>query len=244
MTQGLKRIILFFAVSLAIGMMISIVARNTSGAYLFVSGKSLQDYKVSIAAEKESVKKLRLLTAENNLRLAQFQASLYDPQDQSLEETLAKELALAKMAAGAVDVTGPGVIIKLDDGVRPLYSGEDPNNVIVHDMDLLSIVNELNLSGAEALSINGQRITSTSELSCSGYSVRVNDIFIARPFIIKAIGDPKTLKAGLLAPYQVGDLLLAWGLIFEVEEAETLTIEANPHTTNYQYLKLVKEGDI
>lgn len=239
-----RRITLFFILSLAIGIMISIVARNTSGVYLFVSGKSLQDYQVSIEAEKESVKKLRLMTAENKMKLEQFRTSLEVPEDAKLEEVLAKELQLAQMAAGAVDVTGPGVIIKLDDGVRPLYNGEDPNNVIVHDMDLLGIINELNLSGAEAISINGQRLTSTSELSCAGYSVRVNDIFIARPFIIKAIGDPTMLKAGLLAPYQVGDMLLAWGLIFEVKEADEITIEGNPYNTNYQYMQLVKEGDI
>jgi hypothetical protein len=47
-----------------------------------------------------------------------------------------------------------------------------------------------------------------------------------------------------LAPFQVGDLLLAWGLIFEVEEADEIMIKSNPLRMNYEYMELVKEGDI
>lgn len=243
MSKNVRKIITFFFLALTIGITFIAVARNTSGLYLFVSAKSLQDYVVSIDAEKENIKKIRLLTAESTQKLEQYKESMEDPQNRVLEETLEKELEVAMMASGALDMKGAGIVAKLDDGVRPLYNGEDPNNVLVHDLDILNLINDLKEAGAEAISINGQRITNTTEVSCAGYTVKVNNIFIARPFTIKAIGDPKMLKAALLAPMQWGDVLLAWGLIFEVEEFDEVEIRGYTGQ-NYTYMQMMKEGDI
>lgn len=243
MNKKIRIIITFFFLALAIGVAVTAAARNTNSQHLFVSAKSLQDYVVSIETEKEDIKKIRLLTAESNQKLEQYKESMEDPQNRVLEETLEKELEIAMMASGALDMKGTGIIAKLDDGVRPLYNGEDPNNVLVHDLDILIIINDLKEAGAEAISINGQRITNTTEISCAGYTVKVNNIFIARPFTIKAIGDPKMLKAALLAPMQWGDALLAWGLIFEVDESDEVEIRGYTGQ-NYTYMQMMKEGDI
>ena len=71
----------------------------------------------------------------------------------------------------------------------------DPNWLIVHDIDLMKIVNELKNAGAEAISINGQRIVTTSAIECDGNVIIVNGEKIAAPFEIKAIGLPEALMA-------------------------------------------------
>ena len=62
---------------------------------------------------------------------------------------------------------------------------------IIHDEDLLRVLNELCAAGAEAISINDQRIVATTEVRCAGPTVSVNNVRSAPPYVIKAIGNPK-----------------------------------------------------
>ena len=95
---------------------------------------------------------------------------------------------------GLSEVTGYGIIITVDDNKSvTLNNIIDPNWVLVHDLDLIHIVNELKSVGAEAISINGQRIITTSAIECDGNVVMVNGEKIAAPFEIKAIGLPESL---------------------------------------------------
>ena len=88
---------------------------------------------------------------------------------------------------GLSEVTGPGVIITLSD------SKTDSIDPVVHDMDILMIVNELKNAGAEAIAINGQRVVPTTAIICGGNIVMINGERIGAPFIIEAIGQPDTL---------------------------------------------------
>ncbi len=110
---------------------------------------------------------------------------------------LQDEIMKANMAAGLVPVSGPGIILTLNDSNRTLQSGENPNYGIVHDYDILTLVNELRASGAEAIAVNGERLTAVSEIRCAGTLILVNWVRIAPPYEIKAIGDPEMLASGL-----------------------------------------------
>jgi uncharacterized protein YlxW (UPF0749 family) len=77
--------------------------------------------------------------------------------------------------------------------------GFAPPNII-HDTDIAAVVNELKASGAEAISVNGQRIVAVSPIRCVGPTIMVNFTPQSPPFIIKAIGNPKTLKTGVELP--------------------------------------------
>ena len=95
---------------------------------------------------------------------------------------------------GLSEVSGYGIIINVDDNKSvTLNNIIDPNWGLVHDLDLIHIVNELKSVGAEAISINGQRIITTSAIECDGNVVMVNGEKIAAPFEIKAIGVPEAL---------------------------------------------------
>jgi Uncharacterized protein conserved in bacteria len=147
------------------------------------------------------------------------------------------------LISGSTDVHGEGVIVFIDDGTRDLTEGEDPNVVLVHDMDILTIINDLNNSGAEVISVNGQRITNTTSISCSGYTIRINDQFFARPFEIKAIGDSKRMAAILVGPEGYGTLLKDYGVIFKLKIKDDIKISKYPEEQTFNYLTKVKEGE-
>ena len=112
-------------------------------------------------------------------------------------QTIRNQLLLSRQEAGITAVHGPGIIIKLNDSpIRP-KEGDDPNYYIVHDVDLMALVNELWASGAEAVSINEQRLVMTSPIRCVGPTITVNTVRLSPPYEIKAIGPASNLETGL-----------------------------------------------
>lgn len=97
----------------------------------------------------------------------------------------------AKLYAGLSDVKGDGIILTLNDALEkdPLFEGAN----LLHDRDIYTVINELKRGGAQAISINNERILSTTEIMCAGPTIRANRNRYAVPFEIKAIGDPKRL---------------------------------------------------
>lgn len=150
-----------------------------------------------ILAEKEQNRHL-----ENQLIDLQRQVS-------KVEEALAarkseaaaifEQLEAARMQAGVVAVEGPGIVVTMQDS-QHASSSPDIANYIVHEQDVRLVVNELRAAGAEAISINGQRLVSNSSIRCVGPTIIVNGIKSAAPFVISAIGDPATLEAALNLP--------------------------------------------
>lgn len=96
---------------------------------------------------------------------------------------------------GLSEVTGYGIIVTVDDNKNVTLKNIIDPNWLVHDLDLIHIVNELKSVGAEAISINGQRIITTSAIECDGNVVMVNGEKISAPFEIKAIGLPESLMS-------------------------------------------------
>ena len=94
---------------------------------------------------------------------------------------------------GLTDVNGSGVIITVADSDIDANSVLNSNDLLVHDSDILKIVNELKNAGAEAISINGQRVIITTPIICGGNIININGERIGSPFEIKAIGSPESL---------------------------------------------------
>jgi uncharacterized protein YlxW (UPF0749 family) len=121
---------------------------------------------------------------------------------QQSQTGLTSELAQLEFAAGTVSVTGPGLIVTIDDApikAEPLApdvnpranTGVDQGKVIAKDLQI--IVNGLWDAGAEAISVNGHRLTSRSAIRSAGDAVLVDYRPLARPYVITAIGDPGSL---------------------------------------------------
>lgn len=209
----------------------------------------------TINAEKEEKQINELLKQLNtvqdkNAQLTELnsslQADLQSFKDEAsansdYSKTLVTQLSRAEIMAGLVEVEGNGIIVTVKDSTQPDITG-NPNNYLIHDTDLLTIINELRGAGAEAVSLNNERIIATSEIRCVGPTVSVNNTKIGSPFIIKAIGDPITLENALMIHGGVYDSLTAWGLEIEINKATDIVIPAYSGLINFQYAKPITEG--
>ena len=137
----------------------------------------------------------------------------------------ATELNENKNILGQTEVKGSGIIVKLDDN-RDLDSSQVLNvsNLLVHEGDLLKIVTELFNAGADAISINGQRITSNTSILCDGNIIRINGEKTGVPLTINAIGYPERLYYAMVRPGGYLELMARDGVKIEVEKSEDLTI--------------------
>ena len=138
---------------------------------------------------------------------------------------------------GLTDISGKGLIIKLDEN-REVDSSEvlNINGYLVHEEDLLYIVNELFNAGADAVSINDQRIVSTTSILCDGNIIRVNGEMIGVPITIKAIGYPERLDGALTRPGGYLDVMANDGVIVTVERSENINISKYSGVYAYEYL--------
>ncbi len=124
---------------------------------------------------------------------------------QQNDDQLAKDWEKMRFSAGLVDVKGPGVTIKLDDA--PARQPDTPLDwQIIHDQDIRVILNDLKKAGAEAISVNGERIAPMSEQVCAGPTVLINGNRHPVPFIIEAIGDPDTLYNSIINSSRIAEM--------------------------------------
>ena len=155
------------------------------------------------------------------------------------------ELKTGEAILGTTEVSGKGVIIVLNDNqtvsTETLGITEDASTYIVHDEDLLNVVNELKNAGAEAISINDQRIVSTSSIVCAGNIIRVNGEKVGAPFTIKAIGNQDDLYYALSRVGGYLDILDSWKVITDIKKPTTnITIAKYNGTFKVKYLKELK----
>ncbi|WP_251449059.1 DUF881 domain-containing protein [Vermiculatibacterium agrestimuris] len=179
---------------------------------------------------------------ERQLTQVQEELAIYRRQasEGSLEgEALRAELEKLEITAGLVEVTGPGVSVILSDSAAVNTTGDEAN-YLIHDSDLLSVVNELRSAGAEAISLNGERLLATSEIRCTGAVVTVNGRRYAAPYVIFAIGDPATLYNALTMRNGVVDILGQWRIQVQVAASEALTIPKYQGAVEYRYAKGVE----
>ena len=141
---------------------------------------------------------------------------------------------------GLTEVTGNGLIITINDNQDISLNSwfADPNLLVVHDTDLMRVVNELKNAGAEAISINEQRLVTTSAIECDGNIIKVNGEKIGAPFTIKAIGLPEVLinvdRIGGYLDY-LRDTRFLKVSIERVTDKKTITIPKYTGVMKFQY---------
>ena len=196
-----SKTVALLAVSVILGMMLSLQ---------YKSNKELYQQLMRVEQEKtDLVKELQELQAEG------------------LTPDATREQDELKFRAGLTAVEGPGVVVTIEDSKQPLKMGENQNLYVVHDEDILKVINELRAAGAEAIALNEQRLIGTSEIRCAGPTVTVNGKMFSTPFQVKAIGDPKLLRSALEFRGGVVDTLKYWGINVSIETSNNLQI--NPY---------------
>lgn len=178
-----------------------------------------------------------LQSAEKILDKVRQQASENTEGSSEKEEELKKNNILI----GLTDVSGEGVIVTLKD--NPNVSADstilDPSMAIVHFGDILGMVNELKNAGAEAISINDQRIVSTTSITCEGNVINVNGEKISSPFVIKAIGSSIYMHSALARPGGTIEYLNRY-IQASVKQSNNITIKKYTGVINPKYVKYVE----
>jgi uncharacterized protein YlxW (UPF0749 family) len=194
MEQNKNRFI-FVLAFLLLGLVVSVQFRSTlnlnkqkaaSGFEVEQLNAMINEEKKTGEALKESIKKNEKLW-DDSLK-ASIQSS-----DNSYMKRLLEELDAVKLKAGYTDVKGPGIILKLDDALVRKNMNQDLSTLIIHDSDIKKLLSEIKNAGAQAISINGERIISTSETICAGPTILINNNKYPVPYTIKVIGNPDIL---------------------------------------------------
>lgn len=139
----------------------------------------------------------------------------------------AVRLLAQRVVTGAVAVRGPGLAIVVDNATN----AEDKAAGRVQDKDLQLLVNGLWGAGAEAVAVNGSRLSTLSSIRTAGEAITVNYKSLSRPYRVSAIGDPKTLQARFLdtAGGQAWNgLRTNLGMRFEVTSKDSILLPAAP----------------
>lgn len=161
------------------------------------------------------------------------QASVTD--DNSSKEKQ-EELKKYNQLLGITDVKGDGIILTVSDSSNENTS-IDLSNLIVHDLDLRNLVNELANAGAEAISINDERIVNSTCITCAGNVIQINGNKVSSPFIIKAIGNQESLYGAITRPGGYTYMLKARSIQVETKKASNIEISKFAGAITQKYMK-------
>ena len=147
-------------------------------------------------------------------------------------ETIQEKIDKYEVFLGMTDVKGQGVIVSVSDndgynGQSNSFASINASNYLVHDGNLVAIVNELKAAGAEAISINDKRITESTAITCAGNVIQVNGEKVGSPFIIKAIGQKDLLYGEITKKGGTINKLKKYGVITEIKKYDDIEISKN-----------------
>lgn len=209
-----------------LGILIAIYIKTLDPSKVYITLEQRREIESDIEYAKDEIKKLKDLKVEFENKLNEYK-EVADDSSKDTNEVMEEELDYLKKISGYSKVIGSGVIVTVQDSEKELEKGQNPNDLIVHDIDILRILNDLKKSGAEAISINGERAIPTSKVKCSGATITVNDTTYGQPFVIRAIGDVDVLKAAMISPESYTNLLTeGYGIYVDVQESNDIIINS------------------
>jgi uncharacterized protein YlxW (UPF0749 family) len=141
--------------------------------------------------------------------------------DSAEVQALQAEVDELAVTAGSRGLSGPGVMVTLDDSDLARSPSGDPNDLVIHEQDIQTVVNALWAADAEAVAVNGHRLTSASAIRCAGNTLLLHGTVQSPPYQIVAIGDPGVLGDSLRGGPGIDRLLAAartFGLRYGFEE--------------------------
>lgn len=179
--------------------------------------------------------------ARQQQHIAALQDRTIALQDRSDDAVAAEQEADARLTrlqvrTGFAPVHGPGVRAVVDDA-----PGGDPTQ-LVRDEDLAKLVDGLWSAGAEAVSINGQRLTALTAIRNRGPAVRVNSQPVNPPYTVLAIGDPRTLQSKFSETTHGSEfdtLARDLGFVFDMDNVDDVSLPGapEPHLRNVRELR-------
>lgn len=231
--------IFVFIASIIIGILISMnmsfVKGNTSKR-VFLSAKQYQDaynYKNQLYNQ---ISALSEQYRDNYNKLNKYKDN--EQNETQIVTEINQELNQNNMELGKVAVEGQGIKIFLNDAV--MEDGLDAFQYqmkLVHNTDVIQVINDLKNAGAEAISINGHRMVDTSEIYCSGPFLRVNGVKIASPFSIDAIGNKDVLYNYMISNENYLKILMTRKIVVKVTKSNKIKIPVYNGDYKIQFMK-------
>ena len=211
------------------------------GFMVAVQFRTAQDAKGSLSQQRIEEISDRLLQTEHERD--ELSEELHKMQTAAASTDNQQDKDLLRYRAALVPLEGEGVIVRMDDSTKPAKAGENPNLYVIHDDDLLRVVNELRAAGAEAIAINGQRLTGRSEIRCAGPTLSVNNVRSSAPFEIRAIGDKKSLENALRMRGGVAETLGVWGIQLDIKASNDVYIPPYRGSIRQSYARETAERE-
>jgi len=213
----IARNIAMMMVCMLLGIMLALQYRsvNYNQSMASLENKRLEELKeevIRLQNQKNELQERYEKLEEENQTFARVKAG-----DSEAVQQLKNSLLKARIFAGLETVRGFGVIVTLDDG---MFSE-------VLDTDILEIVNELRASGAQAISVNEERVVAMTEIRKAGDYIVINGKQHKAPFVIKAIADPDNLERSLM---------MIGGIVDGLEEYIKVSIKKSDELVIYKFV--------
>lgn len=230
--------VLTFLIGFIISIQISTTAGDDQGALVPLAKlKGYEAQLTEVTEEKEAaLEQLKALEEQ----LAAIQQDKAGESDSI--RTMVEENKKNKTAAGLTDVYGPGLRIVIKD--PPVEASEENGtfSLIAYNYEyLLSLVNKLKEAGAEAISINGERIVQTTEISLAGDNININGKATAQPYTVDAIGPGDTMESTVNIRAGVVETMKDLGLVVSTEKKERIDIARYSGVIDFQYAQPEEE---
>ncbi|MEA1975894.1 MAG: DUF881 domain-containing protein [Bacillota bacterium] len=186
---------------------------------------------LEVVKEKKRLLEEEVVSLENELNEIKTSIS----KENTLIDSLYTQSRECKKNAGMTNVHGTGVTISIDNSKDEYVSAT--SNIVYEYNLILNLINELNAAGAEAISINDQRIVNTTEIRTAGNSLMINKIPVIAPIEIKAIGDIKTLSASINQRFGIVSIIRDKGYFIETFQSDDVVIAKYDGTIEFEYIQ-------
>ena len=224
------------------GVLFAVSAEQSDG--LDLRGGRLTDLASVVRAERDEAGELTAEAADLNAEVEALSTSLGDRSVRRVQT----EIATLVDPAGLTEKTGTAVQVTLDDAsidARLNYEGE-PNDLVVHQQDIQAVANAMWNAGAVAVTIQGQRLISTTGIKCEGNQVTLHGLPYSPPYVIVGIGDPATLAAELdtdpiLATYRDYTFIPGGGVTWDMAYVESAVAPAYTGLLDLTYATPIPE---
>jgi uncharacterized protein YlxW (UPF0749 family) len=155
----------------------------------------------------------------------------------------------AVVLTGTTPVVGDGVRVTLQDAPRDRIQPEwaQPDDLVVHQQDLDAVINALWSGGAEAMTLQGQRVTMLSAFRCVGNVLLLHGRVYSPPYTVEAVGSTDQLAQSLYTSEGIGNYLDAvevLGLGWQVDEFQDVTMPAYTGSQNLEFARVPEGTDI
>ena len=232
-----------FIASIIIGILISLnINFNRTYNRIFLTTKQYQDAYNERTKLRNDISNLQDNYNELYNKISKFEYG--DKNTNNILLEINNELNKNKMVLGQTDLEGEGILITIKDISNALFYNEDDPNIldkIVHNYDIVYVINDLRNAGSEAISVNGQRIIDRSEVICDGPLLNINGVKIASPFYVSAIGNKDALKKYMLTDENYLKYMLSREINIEVKELDNVKIQAYYQELNKDFMSAVKD---